>query len=531
MDVIINISMTAHNPILMVGLAVILAAVAIHVSVSRYKKIGAKAALTRGVVYVLLIGSLAGIYFVLSYAISKLLLYENIALGSSLEPIDVILAVVLAFLFQPIKKFFDTYTDKIFYRNECNFEDFSQGLSAILAQTTDLQLLLRRISNYIMREFELEKVTFCIPSKGIYGRAGRRRYAVIEDDTRKIMQYYWKHYSFPEAIITKDIKDKSLQKLFKLHKTAVAIPLMQQDHEAGILFLGERKGRKYSRRNICILESVASELAISIQNALSVEEIKRLNDTLQRKIDESTKELRLTNRQLQRLDESKNEFISMASHQLRTPLTSIKGYLDMLLEGDLGRVSSTQKAVLREAFSSSERMVRLINDFLNVSRLQTGKFVIDKQKTDIAQIIKEEVALLKVVASQRSVKLKVKINKNIPEVKIDAEKIRQVILNMIDNAIYYSKPNKDVAISLSKKGDFIEFAVKDSGIGVPKAEQPNLFGKFFRGSNARRKRPDGTGVGLFLARKVILFHGGEIIFSSEEGKGSVFGFRIPAGKP
>ena len=224
-------------------------------------------------------------------------------------------------------------------------------------------------------------------------------------------------------------------KLFKLHKTAVAIPLMQQDREVGILFLGERKGRKYSRRNICILESVASELAISIQNALSVEEIKRLNDTLQRKIDESTKELRLTNRQLQRLDESKNEFISMASHQLRTPLTSIKGYLDMLLEGDLGRVSSTQKAVLREAFSSSERMVRLINDFLNVSRLQTGKFVIDKQKTDIAQIVKEEVALLKVVASQRSVKLKVKINKNIPEVKIDAEKIRQVILNMIDNEI------------------------------------------------------------------------------------------------
>ena len=101
--------------------------------------------------------------------------------------------------------------------------------------------------------------------------------------------------------------------------------------------------------------------------------------------------MRFSNRQLQRLDEAKNEFISMASHQLRTPLTSIKGYLDMMLEGDLGKITPTQRAVLRGAFSSSERMVRLINDFLNVSRLQTGKFNIDKQKIDIAQILRDEV--------------------------------------------------------------------------------------------------------------------------------------------
>ena len=199
----------------------------------------------------------------------------------------------------------------------------------------------------------------------------------------------------------------------------------------------------------------------------------------------------------------------------------------MMLEGELGKISPTQRAVLREAFSSSERMVRLINDFLNVSRLQTGKFTIDKQSVDIAQILRDEVSLLKVVADQRSVEMVLKVDKKIPSLAVDSEKIRQVMLNMIDNAIYYSNPHKKVVITLKSSGKMIEFSVKDSGIGVPKSEQANLFGKFFRGTNAKKRRPDGTGVGLFLAKKVILSHDGEMIFESEEGKGSTFGFRLP----
>ena len=519
--------MMMHDFTFMVGMVAVLVIAAVYISVVQYKKIGAKAALIRGIVYVLLVGTLAGIYFSLSFTVYKIALHKNISATFHSEAIDIILAMILAFLFQPIKRFFDEHTDKLFYRNECNREDFIQGLSAILTQTTDLQLLIRRISSYSMRELKMEKVTFCIPGKGVYGWGGRRRRTVVEADVQSIMRYYKKYHIFPEAIVARYSKDDTIKTLFKLHKTDVALPLIHQDQELGIVFFRNGEDRTCSARTIRIIESVASELAIAIQNALSVEEVRRLNETLQRKIDESTKELRATNRQLQRLDESKNEFISMASHQLRTPLTSIKGYLDMMLEGDLGKISPTQRAVLREAFSSSERMVRLINDFLSVSRLQTGKFVIDRRKSDLSQIIQEEIALLDVVARQRSIKLKITIHKNIPELNIDAEKIRQVVLNMVDNAIYYSKPNRVVEVRLRNVGSSVEFTVKDSGIGIPKNEQANLFGKFFRGSNARKKRPDGTGVGLFLARKVILFHGGEVIFSSEEGKGSTFGFTLP----
>ena len=118
---------------------------------------------------------------------------------------------------------------------------------------------------------------------------------------------------------------------------------------------------------------------------------------------------------------------------------------------------------------------------------------------------------------------------DVPHILADGDKIRQVVQNMIDNAIYYSKPATTIDIMLAKAGKNIVFSVKDTGIGVPESEKSGLFSKFFRASNARKKRPDGTGVGLFLARKVVLAHGGDIIFWSKETKGSIFGFRLPIG--
>lgn len=507
--------------------AIILFLFAIMYSIVKYRLMDVKTAVARSVSYMLLLIALAVVYIISAYVISIVIFQRTLTIDSRLNFMNMVLAILLAFLYQPIKRFFNKLTDRVFYYGEYDADTFAREISKILTYTADLQLLTRRVGNYIASSLKAEKVAFCIPEKGIYGRTGRRRLSVVEEDVRRIMDYYYKNCSFPEVILANQVKDPELKKLLDIHRTKIVIPLLHQNQETGILFLGEHKSLGYSSRDIEMLESIAGELAVSIRNSLSMEEINELNKSLQRRIDEATKELRFSNRQLQRLDEAKNEFISMASHQLRTPLTSIKGYLDMMLEGDLGKISPTQRAVLREAFSSSERMVRLINDFLNVSRLQTGKFTIDKQSVDIAQILRDEVSLLKVVADQRSVEMVLKIDKKIPSLAVDSEKIRQVMLNMIDNAIYYSNPHKKVVITLRSSGKMIEFSVKDSGIGVSKSEQTNLFGKFFRGTNAKKRRPDGTGVGLFLAKKVILSHDGEMIFESEEGKGSTFGFRLP----
>jgi signal transduction histidine kinase len=230
---------------------------------------------------------------------------------------------------------------------------------------------------------------------------------------------------------------------------------------------------------------------------------------------------------LKHLDEVKDEFMSMASHQLRTPLTSVKGYISMVLEGDAGKVTPQQDKLLTEAFKSSERMVRLIADFLNVSRLQTGKFSIEKAPMDIKEIVRQEVENLDFIARTHNQKIRSIITHDALPLRADESKVRQVIMNLIDNAIYYSHPHTTIVVRLEKVGDTAAFTVTDTGIGVPESEQHKLFGKFCRARNARKQRPDGTGVGLYLARRVVTGHGGSIIFSSKEGKGSTFGFKLP----
>lgn len=506
---------------------VIILVVSLVYSIAKHGLFDVRLAAMRTVGYALAILTMAIAYTMLAYAASLLFFGGGTTEGVSFSPINIALALAISFIFQPIKRFFDHLTDKIFYHGEYRQEEFFREFGRILSFDTDLRLLLRQASAFISKNLKSERVFFFIVGQGVFDQKGTSRRRILDVDINSILDYYRANYEPPELLTRDNVKDDNIKKILTIHSARLVVPLMFQDQPIGILFIGDHKSRGYLPRDVQVVESVVNELTIAVQNSLSVEEIRELNASLQHKVNIATKELRTTNRQLQKLDETKNEFISMASHQLRTPLTSIKGYLDMVLQGDLGKVSSTQRAVLSEAFISSERMVALINDFLNVSRLQTGKFTIDRSEADLSKVVREEVKMLSVLASQRDLKIKEKISKNIPRLNIDAEKLRQVIVNMIDNAIYYSKPGTTIQVSLINEGDQLVFKVKDTGIGVPEEEQSGLFGKFFRASNARRKRPDGTGVGLFLAKKVVVLHGGKTIFESRENRGSTFGFSLP----
>lgn len=501
----------------------------------KHKFIDLKFAAVRTIAYVFSLLVMAATYFGLAYILS-LLLFEDVATGGvSMSAGNIIIALVLAFIFQPIRQFFDRFTNRLFYRDRYDKDEFIARLGAVLTSTTDLHQLLKNSATEIEQTMKASFVTFAVfreESRNMVLGAGSTN--IIRKDEIDLIRKLFKDQN--ESVL---LVDQQLDNEAKNSTTDVkALKLLQTHHvelalyldDVGLVLLGDQKGAGYSQRDIRTLETISDELIIAIQNARSVQEVQDINTHLEQRIDRATAELRRSNDKLKKLDASKDEFLSMASHQLRTPLTSIKGYLSMVLEGDAGKLNDQQRHLLSEAYTSSERMVHLVGDFLNVSRVQTGKFVIDAKPTNLASVIADEVSAIERMAEAHGVSLIYHPPKKFPLLNVDEDKLRQVVMNFVDNAIYYSRDNSAIVIKIHATHDEAIVEVHDHGIGVPKAAQDRLFTKFFRAENARRQRPDGTGVGLFLAKKVVTAHGGEIIFQSTEGRGSVFGFRLPISK-
>lgn len=495
-----------------------------------------KFAVVRSVVYILSLLALAILYYAAAYFISITIFRDQAITDFSVNPINIFLALILAFVFQPVKQFFDQVTDKIFYRNRYNMSEFLIRLGRILTSTTELRLMLEKVDQEIRETLKADSSLFIVyrdhhPNE-LVGEGITKRF-----ETNELAQLDTVAFASSGSLLeTEQLRGSDLKSEEEVYEIltrkhiALVLPLISADETIGHFMLGEHKVGNYTQQDTSALAAIANELVIAVQNARSIQALRDLNTNLEKRIDDATQELRRSNDQLRQADEAKDEFVSMASHQLRTPLTSIKGYISMVLEGDAGKITPMQKKLLGEAFTSSERMVHLIGDFLNVSRLQTGKFVLDKSLINLADLIEEEVDSLKETAKARSLKLQYHKPSRVPSLYIDGGKIHQVIMNFIDNAIYYSTEHTTITVRLAVEDGDVIFEVHDTGIGVPKSEQVRLFTKFFRATNARKQRPDGTGIGLFLAKKVIDTHGGSMVFESIEGEGSTFGFRLPIKK-
>lgn len=231
------------------------------------------------------------------------------------------------------------------------------------------------------------------------------------------------------------------------------------------------------------------------------------------------------------IERIKSEFVSLTAHQLRTPLSAIKWTLKMILDGDLGKINKDQREYLQKTYISNERMIHLINDLLNVSRIEEGKYLYRPAFVSLDELTQSVVNSYKSELERKNLKIIFeKKDKELPKVKIDVEKINLVITNFLDNAVKYTSPKGDIKICLSfnKKKKEIEFSIKDSGIGIPERDQKRLFTKFFRSENAVRMETDGSGLGLFITKNIIEAHGGRAWFESKEGKGSIFYFTLPA---
>lgn len=496
-------------------------------SIVRHKLFDIRAVVARALTYFLVIATISVVYGLTAFVLVGGYIFKDAQLSFAQQTFYALLAVLLAFTFQPIRRFFQKITDKIFYRDKYDAQELINSVGRILTAEIRLSVLTKEVTKVIEDQMRVNKVDIVVVNdKNIYYQA-----RVLRKDSSELELKDLQELGKP-LLVADDMTSGDRKDIMDKYGLRVSITLRTSEEFVGYLLLGEKlSGDIYNEQDLAVLRIIANELAVAVQNAKAYTEIQQFNKTLQAKVVAATRKLRKANEDLKELDQAKDEFISMASHQLRTPLTTAKGYVSMILEGDFGKIQPAMKEPLEQALDSSNRMAGLVSDLLNVSRMEAGRFFIDPTDVDLNSEVPAEVVQLKTLAESKSVKLIYdKPAKPVPMMKLDLDKTRQVIMNLADNAVHYSAPPNGggvVHVSLAHEGQDVVFKVVDNGIGVPEAQQKKLFKKFFRAGNAQNTRPDGTGLGLYLVKRVVEDQGGELIFESKEGKGSTFGFRMP----
>ncbi len=501
----------------------------------------------RAVGYSLSIATLVGLYSLMIYGVIVPILYPEAKFDRTIFFLAVFTMASTIFLFNKIRILFNLLTDKLFFKNNYDLPKFLDEFNQALINSSDVGDLASSIFKVMGDNIKTEFFVLIVKHGNFEVTIDSRKQESIQEADAKIpLSLINYHFKNSNRVIFTDFMNKErfegLYQSLSESEVAAAIDLSEGSKTTSSLkkalasgdfksmLLGpKRSGESYNAQDLDALRIISKELVVGLQNALRFEEIKLFNLELQHKVDLATGKLRDQNKKLVLADELKDDFLSIASHQMRTPISAINGYASILNSGDAGKLNKNQQKFAKIIEESTKKLSYLINDFLTVSRLKSGKFSIDKADTNIKTLLKGEVAGLTTQFKAKDVKLIVSIDEKIPDtVKVDESKIRQVMMNFIDNALYYTPPKGEVNVSLKKTPQGIVFEVKDDGIGVPKEDQHKLFGKMFRAGNAQKMRPDGTGLGLYLAKKVILGHGGSIIFKSVENEGSTFGFRISA---
>lgn len=297
-------------------------------------------------------------------------------------------------------------------------------------------------------------------------------------------------------------------------QSIIAFPLIIRGNVIGavsIMFDARLEEATQSQKDI--IDRLAGVIGIAIDNALLYRAIQNANE------------------KLKQVDKLKDEFVSLASHELRTPMTVIKSYVWLLLEGKTGKLTEQQMKYLKISYDSTNRLIGMVNDMLNISRIESGRFTIDPKPMSIATLVQEVSSEMGSRAAELGIKLVVQEPENaIPNINADSDRIKQVLINLIGNSLKFTPKDGSITVSYYLKDSMVFVSIKDTGIGIKPEDMEKLFKKFnmVGGSSLTKQAGQGSGLGLYLSKNLVELHKGKIWVESEgEGKGTVFTFTLP----
>ncbi|HSI20578.1 MAG TPA: GAF domain-containing sensor histidine kinase [Verrucomicrobiae bacterium] len=394
-------------------------------------------------------------------------------------------------------------------------ESLSQGTLGQLKEDQIYQLLCQTA----VQQLKWDGAVVVEVHKNVCLRAtfhlNQRQKRTLETDLTSIPDFL-RVYAHQEALFTKDKDDAvslALRTIFHTDEVAGA-PIRFGDQLFGYLLVCAHTSRNTERdvEDLTFLKSIAALAAHAVENSRSLVDLEAQNVKLRQQ------------------DELKNSFISITSHQLRTPLSIVKWILS-ILEGDQEVKKLTeQHKLIEQAYVSNERLIHVVNDLLNVARIQEGKLPYAPQLTDLKVMIHELISGTEKLAENKKVTFHHSIEKEVPLLQLDPILFKEAIQNVLDNALDYNQEGGEVWFTLDSDDSFVRLVVTNTGMGVAELEQQAIFNQFYRSKDAVKVYPNGSGLGLYLSRAIVRQHGGDVTCVSEPGKETTFTISLPLTK-
>lgn len=417
---------------------------------------------------------------------------------------------------------------------QLNSLDALQKTSRLISTTLDENEIFQRLDQSLMVSLGFEKILIFIENKN-------------KELLNKVALGF-SHKNIP-AMLSELKKDPSIIKELKEGKTLSSInlpkqkreflaqifdvchfvltPIMTQNGIIGISFAGNQSDIKMTEGDEELISILADQIGQSLENARLFEEAFRSSQILESKVQNRTQQLEKALKDVQDINKTKSEFISAVSHELRTPLTSIKGYASILMAGKLGDIPDEVKKRLEKINVHSDNLVALINNLLDIARIESGRVGMKKTSCCLCQLAENAFDLLMPQMKSKKLQGVLRCNKNIQKILLDSNQIERVFINLLSNAIKFTPNEGTISIKIVLNNGIFDINVSDTGTGIPQEDIPRLFDEFYRVENRINENVKGTGLGLALVKKIIEAHQGKIGVTSEQEKGTTFHFTLP----
>ncbi len=474
-------------------------------------------------VYIVSIIGLGLTYFIVAEVIGRI--FFPTVINEIYIIISVIISLFLKYAFTPLRHYFWKVTNKFFFGKLYNRDDFLDKILQTVTTTSHLPTLTTTILKIICSEMQLEKGFLLCITEGephIMARYYQplERHIFSQKDTIALEKMH-------QIVLVDEIEDVHLRATLKKKNLYLLIPFQVKDNCRGVFCLGiKRSGESFSIYDIQTLQLLLSPISLAFQNAQHIQAIESFNKRLRKEVRSATAELWSVNQHLKRIDSMKDEFISIASHELKTPTTAIKGFLWLILNKDR-ELSDYSREKIQRVAELTDHLTQLVNDMLDVSKLEANNLRLQKERFDIVSLAKEakrEIEMTGVVGEKQ---LEIEDNKYCI-VYADKRRMQQVLVNLLSNAVKYTPRNGNIDVAFHSNKSHIQIKVSDNGMGIKRSDMKKLFTKF--GKIEDKEHPTnlpGTGLGLYICKRIIELSGGTIKATSRIGKGSTFAFTLP----